>query len=171
VPPDDSGQAWSTLFTAPATASGGHGAQTEAAFVETLVPEFAASGQTGIGGHATIAVVDLPRSSVAVIGHGSGRQIIAIGPPVTPVPPVAGAPHGSGIQITPPVAPLAPVEACALSRQGIGRQSAGGPTGPLVPVEPIATGQGIGKQGSLAPVAPVAPVGPAPLTTHGGRQR
>ena len=75
------------------------------------MPAFALSGQTGIGGQATIAVLDTPCLMVEFIGHGSGRQIIEIGAPVTPVLPVAGVQHGSGGQAAPP---LAPVEPCAL---------------------------------------------------------
>jgi hypothetical protein len=102
-------------LTAPATGSGGHGGQAEAVFGEALVPEVAASGQTGIGGHAIIAVLNFPRLTAEVSGHGSGRQIIAIGPPVTPVAPVAGDQHGSGLQIAvAPLASLTPVEPSAL---------------------------------------------------------
>ena len=74
------------------------------------MPALAPSGQTGIGAHATIAVF-LPRLTVEVRGQGSGRQIIAICPPVASVAPVVvGVQHGQSA----PVAPLAPVEPCGM---------------------------------------------------------
>jgi hypothetical protein len=113
--PAASGQAWSTALTLRATGSGGHGEHTDAMLVDVLVPAPAPRGQTGIGAHAMISAVFLPsrsltRVTVEASGHGSGRQIIEIGPPVTPVLPVAtGLQHG---QMTALVAPVGPIEPC-----------------------------------------------------------
>jgi hypothetical protein len=86
------GAGWSL---APAVAHGGGHA---------LVPLFA-SGQTGSGGQATIAVLVAPCLMVPAIGHGCGRQKIA-----AEFCPAAVVGHAIGGQLTPvsPDGPLAP---------------------------------------------------------------